>query len=586
MRTGHWSYRRESVKNITWTRGLDYAMLAGVVHWNALYQSALYQTEDAVPYRSGSEKRNKVQFGTGSPIWGGTPPTPIPERVLDGIPGFIAWLSLLFCIASAVAFPRTLLLIAALVGFYSTIRFLIAGVANFIGLRQIRQWEVTDWKARYGAETDEHALPWDVVRHVVIIPNYKEPLHVLQRTLEALGHQYEAGKRLIVVLAMEAGEPNCVEKAEALVRDYGDRFAHLFYTVHPRGLPGEMQCKSANESWAARWIRRRLIDEMGYRLEHLCVTTMDADTQWHPTFFYALTYHFAIDKERHERFWQAPIRYHGNVWRINPLSRIVNAYAGALELAYLAATWWRAMPMSSYSLSFKLLEKSGYWDGDVISDEWHMFIKAYFAREGRVKIVPIMLPFIADATVGTSLLNELQERYQQTLRHAWGSKEVGYMIAKMIDHPELPFWSSFRLLTRIAHDILLAGAGWIILTVGSQLPILLHPEIAPLQLGNLLENPQAELQSFLTIIVQEPTWLLLIGSGTMVVLLGAVFWYQDVTVRPPREHRMTWGERFWSVVSFPLLPVLTLFVVALPTIQAQTLLLLGIPLQFRVTKKV
>jgi hypothetical protein len=38
-------------------------------------------------------------------------------------------------------------------------------------------------------------------------------------------------------------------------------------------------------------------------------------------------------------------------------------------------------------------------------------------------------------------------------------------------------------------------------------------------------------------------------------------------------------------VSFPLLTILTLFLVAFPTLQAQTRLMVGIPLQFRVTKK-
>jgi hypothetical protein len=539
-----------------------------------------------VPYRSSGRRRDNVQLGGGWSLWGGTPPTPIPERVLDGIPGFIAWLSLLFCIASAVAFPRTLLLIAALVGFYSTLRFFIAGVANYLGLQQIKAWEKTDWHQRYLDEHTNEALAWDDVHHIVIIPNYKEPLNVLRRTLDELSQQYEAKTRLTVVLAMEAGEANCAQKAEILQVEYEENFANLEYTVHPRGLPGEMQCKSANESWAARWIRRRMVNELGYNLSHLCVTTMDADTRWHRQYFFALTYHFAIDPERHFRFWQAPIRYHGNIWDINPLLRIVNAYATALELAYLAASWWRAMPMSSYSLSLKLLENSGYWDGDVIADEWHMFIKAYFAQEGRVKLTPIMLPFIADATIGENVLSELRERYQQTLRHAWGSKEVGYMVAKMIDHPEINFWSSLRLLIRIAHDILLAGAGWIILTAGSQLPLLLHPEIAPVQINQVLADPAQGLQTFLANIISEPTWILLILSGTLVVLLGAVFWFQDVIVRPPRETKMSLTERLWSIISFPLLPVLTLFVVALPTIQAQTLLLLGIPLQFRVTKKI
>jgi hypothetical protein len=425
------------------------------------------------------------------------------------------------------------------------------------------------------------------VKHIVIIPNYKEPLPVLRRTLDILKAQYEAQQRVYIVLAMEAAEANCTDKAEQLTQEYQHDFAGFYYTVHPRGLPGEMQCKSANESWAARWIKRQVVDELGIDIQQVCVTTMDADTRWHPQFLYALTCHFALDPERHTRFWQCPIRYHGNIWDINPLLRIVNAYATALELAYLASPWWKAMPMSSYSLSLRLLDASGYWDGDVIADEWHMFIKAYFARDGKVKLVPLFLPFMADATIGEGIVGELRERYQQTLRHAWGSKEVGYMVAKIVDNPHINFWAASRLLLRISHDILLAGAGWVILTVGSQLPVLLHPDIAPFDpLEVALDPTQAELQAAAQSLVASPAWTLITIASILVVIAGIIFWLQDVSIRPPRVARMTLKEFLWTVLSFPLLPVLTLIVVALPTIQAQTKLLLGIPLQFRVTKKV
>ncbi|MAU10789.1 MAG: hypothetical protein CL607_13275 [Anaerolineaceae bacterium] len=544
----------------------------------------MHLLDSSVPYRTSGDRRNNVQIG--SSAWGGLPPTPIPERVLDGIPGFLAWFALLFCIASAVAFPRTLLFIAALVGVYTSVRFLLAGYANMRGLRLIKEWEQTNWHEKYLLEATDAALPWDVVHHAVIVPAYKEPLRVLRRTLDALAQQYEAKKRLTIVLAMEAAESESISKAEQLQNEYEDRFAHFHYTVHPRGLPGEMQCKSANEAWAGRWIKRRLVDELGYSIDHICVTTMDADTRWHPQHFYALTCLFALDPDRYNRFWQAPIRYHGNIWEINPLLRIVNAYATAMELAYLAAPYWLAMPMSSYSLSMKLLDQSEYWDGDVIADEWHMFIKAYFSSEGQVRLKSLMLPFMADATIGDTLWSELRNRYSQTLRHAWGSKEMGYMIAKMIDNPHAPFIPSFRLLIRISHDILLAGAGWIILTAGSQLPVLLHPQIAPIDIATVLAQPQVGLQDAFNHLIEQPTWLMLMVAGAMVVILGIVFWYQDVIVRPKREAPMTWTERFWTLLSFPLLPVLTLFVVALPTIQAQTRLLLGTPLQFRVTRKV
>ncbi len=169
--------------------------------------------ESIVPYQSSGGRRNNVQLGVGRSVWAGTPPPAIPERTLDGIPGCMAWLALLFSITCAIAFPRALLLIAALLGFYSAVRFLFAGIANVMGLRYIKQWEATNWHERYQAEATPDALDWNAVKHIVIIPNYKEPFEILTRTLDNLAAQYQAKQRMTVMLAMEAGEEGCVVRS-------------------------------------------------------------------------------------------------------------------------------------------------------------------------------------------------------------------------------------------------------------------------------------------------------------------------------------------------------------------------------------
>lgn len=526
-----------------------------------------------MPYQSSGGRWKNAQIGVGNSIWGGAAPPPVSERALDGIPGCLTWLALLLSLVAAIIWPYTILILAVALSLYTSLRFLLAGIANVMGQRKIKTWEATDWYARYEAEATADSLAWDAVHHVVIIPNYSETLATLEKSLDLLAQQYQARQRLTIVLAMEAAEDASVEKGRCLQEKYADCFANIYFTVHPRGLPGEMQCKSANEAWAARWIKRRLVDELGYALDHILVTTMDADTLWHPDYFESLTFLFAVHPERYLRFWQAPIRYHSNIWEISPPMRLINAYSTAFELAYLAAPWWIPMPMSSYTLSLRLLESSGYWDGDVIADEWHMFIKAYFAREGAVKLERVFLPFSAMATTGDSVWQSIRNRYSQTLRHAWGTKEVGYILAKMLEHPEIEFGTSFKLFFRVAHDILLAGAGWVLLTVGSQITFVIHPEI-------LLQLTQENFSN--------PIFVALQASFLLVSVLSIVFWYQDVIVRPPRpaDRPQTLLERILTIVSFPLMLILTLIFVALPMLQAQTRLMVGIPLQFRVTRKV
>lgn len=474
---------------------------------------------------------------------------------------------------------------AALVATYSAFRFFLAGIANGIGIRRIEEYESIDWYQKYLDEKSPTSLDWDNVHHLVIIPNYNESMKILSRTLDALSLQQNAKTQISVLLAMEAAEPESYQKAQSLHRQYADNFANVYFTVHPRGRIGEMQCKSANLSWAVNRFMENVVDEYTQYSENVVITTMDADTRWHENHFAALTYHFAIDDDRHRTFWQAPIRYHGNIWQVNPLMRIINTYATAFELAYLAAPWWMAMPMSSYSLSLKLLEQSGNWDTDVIADEWHMLIKAYFATGGHVSIQHIYLPFLADSTTGANIFQSIRNRYSQSLRHAWGSKEVGYMLAKLIENPQVFSVNSLKLLLRIAHDILLAGAGWIILTVGSQLPVFFHPDIAPVKLDGLMAAGDKLAYAVEGLSASHPAWIMLAISGMMMLILVVVFQVQDYRIRPPRVAPYTLVESLLELLSIPFMLVLTLLVVALPTLVAQTRLLLGIPLQFIVTDK-
>ncbi len=519
-----------------------------------------------MPYEFRVTRRQSHQFGVGTAYWGTSTPSTFSESLLNAIPGGLAWVSLLVVIFAAWNLPLAMIFGASLLSIYTAIRFVFAGIAVMLGLRRIREWEVMDWRAEYERRRTPDSLPLDRVHHLVIIPNYKEDPQTLARSLERLAIQPDAAQNVSVMLAMEAGEDGAGDKGEALRQQFAACFANFFVAVHPKGLHQEMQCKSANEAWAARWAKLRLVDEQGYDIQQIIVTTMDADTLWHPHYLQALGVCFATDPQRYGAFWQAPIRYHSNIWQINPLLRIVHAYSTGWELAYLAAPWWPALPMSSYSLSLKLLDSAGYWDPDVIADEWHMYIKAFFKREGELVLRPVFLPFSANATEGDNFFDAIKQRYDQTLRHAWGAKEIGYTIAQIQFNPHVNRFRSFNLLFRVAHDNLLAGAGWVILTAGMQLPAVLHPD----NIDNW---------------VRTPPFILLQISFMLITISTILFWLADVRTRPPRHSSMTFVERVLSAISIPALPMVTLVCVALPVVHSQTRLMLGMPIQFRVTRK-
>jgi hypothetical protein len=494
-----------------------------------------------------------------------TPPPSVGQRIVDGLPGALAWLSIIAMVIGAIFTPWIVFTIAAVCSGYMALRTVLAAYANWVGLRRIRQWENTDWQERYRRQRRAHSLQWDSIWHVVIIPNYKEDIGVLRQTLARLAESPMAG-RILPVLAMEARDPQAASTAVQLQHEFKESFPRVVTTLHPRGLSGELACKSANEAWAARHVKRVLLSELRLDIEQVVVTTIDADTLLHVRYFEALTCLYANAKNRHSTLWQAPIRYHSNVWKVNPALSIVQAYGSGWELAYLSGWWWQAMPISSYSISMKLIDEVGYWDPDVIADDWHMFIKSYFHRRGKFTLAPLYLPFSAYTVTGTTMLEAFRNRYRQMVRHAWGAKEIGYTAHQMIVKPSLPHRAS-RVFMRVAHDHLMAGAGWVIMTLGAQLPVFLYPQL-------FLEN------------LATPEVLLAQISVATIALVGIYFWMVDMRLRPPRPTPWTAREVLATAASFVALPMLVLVLIALPVLEAQTRLMLGIPLQFRVARKV
>jgi len=520
-----------------------------------------------VPYQSGGNRRNNAQFGVGRTVGSGSTAPAIPELVFDGVPGFLAWLSLLIVVAGAVSAPLTVFSVAAAIGAYLAARIVLAAFANLKGLRLIGEWQHIDWRQEYLRRRGPDSLNWDDVLHLIVLPNYKEDLSVLRQTLDRLAVQSVAKKQVVVVLAMEAAEPAAAEKAAILEAEYARCFRHMVSTLHPRGISGERQVKSANETWAIRSVKRELVDELGYDINHIIITTSDADSLLHPKYLECLTCLFATSPNRYSTVWQAPIRYDNNVWDIPAALGLIHAYSAAWELAYLAAPWWSSLPISTYSLSLRLTDDVGYWDTDVIADESHMFIKCFFRREGKLDLGQIYLPFSGYAVTGDNFWDACKNRYAQSLRHAWGAKEVGYTLAQMIERPEISFWRGFQILVRVAHDQIMAGAGWVIITLGANLPLLLYPRL-------LAEGWHL------------PQFILLQISLVVVGIVGVAFWWIDKRMRPPRKHPWTVREVFMTVISFPLLPILTVIFLALPVIESQTRLMLGIPLRFKVARKV
>ena len=488
-------------------------------------------------------------------------------RALDALPGALAGLCTSVIVILSVRTPHLALDLAALLAGYTAVRFVLAGISYTQGLRLIRRCEKDGLAAPALIEANSSTgITYDGVHHLVILPSFGDGPDVVRRSLDALAAYARARSTMTVVLALEAADPSASETGATLQAEYRTAFANLLVTHHPPGLPSEIPCKGANLTWGARHAQRFLVDDNCINRDTIVVTVMDADTRWHPRYFEKLTACFVSDSQRYHTYWQAPMRYTGNVWKAPAWLRALHAQASAWELAYLAAPWWMALPMSSYSASLRLLEDSGYWDPAAIADEWHMAITSFFEQNGQQRIQPIYVPFLAQTVTAPTVRQTLSARYRQTLRHAWGAQEIGCTLDQMRRHVSTPVTRSARLLLRVAHDNLMAGAGWLVIVLGSQLPFLLHPAWALTQWHSGI------------------FWLIQ-ASAAIIAATALFFWIADLRTRPPRPDPWTRREMIGELLGVMLLGVLTAVCVGLPVLHAQYRLLAGKSLEFRVTAK-
>jgi hypothetical protein len=408
---------------------------------------------------------------------------------------------------------------------------------------------------------------WKRVHNVVIIPTFKEPLYILERTLTSLATQTLPTKQITICLAMEAAEPekDREEKVAALRKKFGKAFKNFFITVHTLAV-GEVRGKASNERYAAIWVKRELVDKRKEDVNYVTITSCDADHKYHFNHFAALTYMFLDSPDRFSTFWQPAVMFYNNIWELPALTRVPNTLMSIWNLSQLPRRD-RLINAQNYSTSLRLLHEVDYWDPDKIPEDWGVFFKAFYKKKGKVEVEPIYLPLFADAALSSSLWKTLKNQYEQIKRWAWGASDDPWIIKNYFLTPDIPFLDKTMRLIGVIWAHFLWPVNWFIITIGLTLPTLINPAFGRTALGYTVPK----LSSF----------LLTIALGFLVIML--IF---DAIYKPQRPKEFP----FWRVILMPLefvlMPITGFFFSALPGLDAHTRLMLGKYIEYRVTEKV
>lgn len=485
------------------------------------------------------------------------------QRALEILPGFVSWSLILFPFWGSLIFPTAVAYYVITFAVYWLYRSVTLAVLSIAAHLRIKASSKFDW---IGDLKKERPQDWDRLHHIIVIPTYQEPVSTLERTLTALSQQTYPLKNLHIMLSFEEREgQEARDKAAHLSQKYHDTFGHLWSTYHP-DISGEVKGKSSNTSWGAKRAKEILIDQEHFDIDHVTITSEDADAMFHASYFAYLSSSFLKVEKPYNKIWQGGIVFYNNIWQVPAPVRVLASVFSVTQM-YILMRKDRLVNFSTYSTSLKHIVEIGFWDTDVIPEDYRLFFKSYFSKHGDFEVEPIFLPIFADAAESQGWWNTLLNQYQQLQRWAWGVSDDAYIIRQYILADKIPFWDKSVRVFKVIEDHFLWPVNWFAITVSAILPPLLNEEFSRTALGKTLP--------------QTTSLLLTLSLVSMIVIFVI-----DAINRPPKPGGRNLFSYLLQPLEFLLLPIVGFFFSALPGIDAHTRLILGKYIEYKVTQKV
>ncbi|KAM7186946.1 hypothetical protein V8F20_011175 [Naviculisporaceae sp. PSN 640] len=285
---------------------------------------------------------------------------------------------------------------------------------------------------------DTTASAYSFIRHIVAMTIYREPMSVLQATLDSLVRQKDANSRISVIIGMECQTPDKEAKCSEILAKYQNKFLRLIITLHPSGVPGEIPGKCSNMNYACRQGLQVLRQDAEYnydKYEHI-FTNCDCDAVFDPEYTLELESEYCkLDSaDRHSSIWQSII-----IYKRDSMPFFVDI-TGVLRTFFFMGFLipWNLNPMSHYSLSVKLLEEGAFTHPAYQMEDIIALIRYTILTRREIRIRPLNLISINGPTSGAHYMDEIREWALQVRRWTIGAGEVfHYFFVKTYRMPSL-----------------------------------------------------------------------------------------------------------------------------------------------------
>ena len=505
------------------------------------------------------------------------------QRLLEMVPGLLSWAIILGPVWLSFSYPWLVAYFVLTFDFYMLCRSIWLGVTVIIGYRRVQRVLATDWgsllKAVDAGDPSGFSVPGtgsgarepvpgaprsSELVQLALIPTYTEPLDKLRDTVRALAvADWPAERKICAIITRETDEGG-IANVRALREEFGEAFADFIHILDPLE-PGIVIGKSSAMAWGGRYLYRVLVRERGMDPSRILITDLDADFRVHPDYFRYLAWMHLTDANRETQLYQPIPYFHNNIWQAPILLRLFAAVLTQLQL------WRNVMPeklvsFSSYSTTLQMVHEVGYWATDAIPEDSRFYWKSYFTYGDRFRAVPLFIPIYGDAVRARTYWRSMVVQYTQARRWAWGVTDIPYVVQNAIRHTEIPRLSRVWRILNLFWEHVSWAIGPFVITFGTFIPLALNPAFGQTILGQNL-----------------PIYASAMLSSAFVALLVMI--YVENAIVPPRPPE--WGPiaRLVSYLQWIGLPVIGILFSNLPALDAQTRLLTGRYLEYRVTEK-
>ena len=492
-------------------------------------------------------------------------------RALEMLPGILVWGTFGVLIFGSIFSPFATVTFIILFDLYWFLKTVYLTWHLRVSFKNLRQQSKIDWVGRLD-ELDLSANSLGIrnwrkeVWHLVILPFYKEGYEVIKNTCEGLVHSNFPKERLIVVLS---GEKRAGAEAEEIGKRIESEFASAFgkflFTMH-EDRPGELAGKGANETWAARRAKERIIDADKLPYEKIIVSVFDIDTVASANYFTKLTFaYLTVEKPLRTSFQPVPL-FINNIWEASAISRVM-AFSSSFWHLMNQMRPERLVSFSSHAFPFKSLVEMDFWQVNVVSEDSRIFWQGLLTFDGDWRVEPLLALVSMDANVAENFPSTLKNIYLQQRRWAYGAADTPYFLFGFMHNKKIPLGTKIYWTFNMLESFWGWATNSVIIFVSGWLPVLLG--------GGLFGT---------TVLAYNiPRLTQLIMSIAMFGIIPSI--YLTLKFLPPKPLTVGRHRYLFMVLQWVMVPVTPVFN-SLPAIEAQTRLMIGKYLGFWPTPKV